>query len=60
MNGHMNFSNSLQTIKTSQWLSMLKKIKIDANFAIKHGKLGPVYGAQWRDFFWCRPAQTSD
>jgi len=26
------------------------RIKSDADFAEKHGKLGPVYGKQWRDF----------
>lgn len=26
------------------------KIKEDNTFALKHGNLGPVYGAQWRDF----------
>lgn len=27
-----------------------EKIKIDHQFALKHGNLGPVYGKQWRDF----------
>jgi thymidylate synthase len=26
------------------------RLKNDADFAEKHGKLGPVYGKQWRDF----------
>lgn len=29
----------------------IEKIKVDDDFALKHGNLGPVYGKQWRDFF---------
>ncbi|MDC4182339.1 thymidylate synthase [Mycoplasma bradburyae] len=29
----------------------VEKIKNDGKFAEKYGKLGPVYGKQWRDFF---------
>lgn len=28
----------------------IEKIKVDDEFARKHGELGPVYGKQWRDF----------
>jgi thymidylate synthase len=28
----------------------VEKIKVDNNFAKKHGELGPVYGKQWRNF----------
>lgn len=28
----------------------VEKIKLDNDFAKKHGELGPVYGKQWRDF----------
>lgn len=28
----------------------IEKIKTDADFAMKYGELGPVYGKQWRDF----------
>ena len=29
----------------------IEKIRVDDEFAKKHGELGPVYGKQWRDFF---------
>lgn len=32
-------------------LEFVEKIKVDDEFAKKHGNLGPVYGKQWRDFF---------
>lgn len=28
----------------------IEKIKVNEDFALKHGNLGPVYGKQWRDF----------
>ena len=29
----------------------IERIKVDDEFALKYGDLGPVYGKQWRDFF---------